>query len=95
MKTIGEMKHFHGGRILLFNVFILLAQSINVAHSETVPNKDNLLFINITMKNFETTQVNQSNHYRFFSQRDFSFQEDQYSFVQYKLPDEELTISKS
>jgi hypothetical protein len=55
MKTIGNMKNFCFGRS---TIFILLINLINYGRSATVPNKDDLFRANVTMKNFETTQVN-------------------------------------
>jgi hypothetical protein len=54
MKTTGKMNNFRFGRI---TIVILLLNIINGGYSATVPNKDDLFTVNITMKNFETTRV--------------------------------------
>ncbi len=52
------MKNFHFGRSSMLLIFILLINLINCGHAASVPNKEDLFTVNITMKNFETTKVN-------------------------------------
>ncbi|CAF1192501.1 unnamed protein product [Adineta steineri] len=68
------MNIFNFGTITVRHFVIILVIVINCIYSTSIPNKNDLFTINVTMKDYQTTQ------------------EDQYAYVQYKLPDEELTI---
>lgn len=56
-KTIVTMNNIRLEKMIILHIFILLVNIINSGYSATVPNKDDLLYANITMKNFETTKV--------------------------------------
>jgi hypothetical protein len=56
--TMDKMTNFRFETIpTVLRVFIVLVGIINCGCSSSVPNKDDLFTINITMINFETTQV--------------------------------------
>lgn len=59
-----KMKNFHFGIII---IQILLLTVINYGDSTSVPNKDELFTINITMTNIMTTQVNMRKNTFLFS----------------------------
>jgi hypothetical protein len=61
------MNSFRFGRITVLSVFILLVIIINGSYSASIPDKDDLFTINVTMKNFQTTRVYiYKNKIRFF-----------------------------
>jgi len=56
-KTTDKMNNFRFQKITVVSVFILLVNIINCGYSASVPNKDDLFTVNITMNNFQTTRV--------------------------------------
>lgn len=73
-----------------------LLSIVEYGHAASVKTKDDVFNINITMPNFNTTQVGSiAERVNGRSILISSLQEDQYTFLQYELPDEELAIGKS
>lgn len=87
------MDKYRFGKTTVLSFVLGLLTILDYSCAANVKNKEDFFNISITMPNFNTTQVKikLSN----FSSYDNEFpylQDDQYAFVQYELPDEELTI---
>ena len=66
MKVTGKMNKICFGINPVLIIFLLLVNIINVGYSKTVPNKEDIFRINVTMKNYETKAVEKNAMIVFF-----------------------------
>ena len=83
--------------ILNIIIIIIMVVMLHPGTSASINDDKDLFILNVTMKDYQSTKVMSwscahSNEHDVLSP--LTKQEDQIIFVQYKLPDEEMTISK-